>query len=183
MDVLQRLCDDVDCSLVDEVQVLRPDLDTSRGFLVGAVVFALIVHLGPVSLQELFEMRSARIREDWQPSPGVWSQETNYVWVVRNVLVNVGRFPAFARIAICVRAPFGVFSDVVAVFVLGAGRASSVARSQAHRRPTDRQSRCVGWCTNHSLALVVWAVRAEMRLQLYVPLAVLSNVLCVPWLR
>jgi len=87
-------------------------------FFVGAIVFALLVHLAPIGFGELCEMRSARVREDWKPSPGVWPQETNYVWVVRDVLVDFGRFPAFARIAVRVRAPLGVFSDVVAVFVV-----------------------------------------------------------------
>ena len=105
--------------MVDEAQVLRPDSGTSRGVVVGAVVFALLVYLAPIGFEKLCEMRPAGVREDWQPSPGVWSKETNYIWVVRDVLVNVGRFPTFARIAVRGRAPLGVFSDVVAVFVLG----------------------------------------------------------------
>jgi hypothetical protein len=38
--------------------------------------------------------------------------------VVRDVLVDGGPFPALARNTIFVRAPLGVFPDVVAVFVL-----------------------------------------------------------------
>lgn len=109
----------MDCPLVDEVQVFCRDSGASCGFVLCAVVVALLVHLGSLGFEELSEMRSTGVRKDWQPGLGIWTQEANKIRVVRDVLVDGGRFPAVACVAVFVRAPLGVFSGVAAVFVLG----------------------------------------------------------------
>lgn len=72
----------MDCPLVDEVQVFWPDSGASYGFVVGAVVIALFANFGPVGVEEFSEMGSAGICENGQPSPWIWTQAAEDIWMV-----------------------------------------------------------------------------------------------------